>query len=158
MANDWPDTTVWAVGHMEGNGDGDGTLCPQGGHGFLGLRFVTWGLHPAAAKIGQFTELHAVFLLYCLTLQNRCRRFCGYRQRSVSTRLKKRVFFSLQCVFIFKMLCKSSVLSNQILEVEQCVLWQLILLLTSYCNPQTINLFYLRVHCQEWLKEEVCTR
>lgn len=97
----WPDTTVWAVGHMEGDGDRDGTLCQQGGHGFLGLGLVTRGLNPGAAKIGQFAELHAVFLLYCRTLQHRCWRFCGYRKIKCQYKVEETGLFSLQFVFIF---------------------------------------------------------
>lgn len=47
---------------MEGDGDGDGTLRTQGGHGLLGLRFTAGGLHPGAAQVGQLAELDTVLL------------------------------------------------------------------------------------------------
>lgn len=47
---------------MQRDGDGDGTLSAQGGHGSLRLALVPGGFHPGAAQVGQLVELDAVLL------------------------------------------------------------------------------------------------
>lgn len=47
---------------MQRDGDGDGALSAQGGHGSLRLALVPGGLDPRAAQVGQLVELDAVLL------------------------------------------------------------------------------------------------
>lgn len=47
---------------MQRDGDGDGALRPQGGHGSLRLALVPGGFDPRAAQVGQLVELDAVLL------------------------------------------------------------------------------------------------
>lgn len=47
---------------MQGDGDGDGTFSPQGGHGPLCLRLVARGFDPRAAQVGELVELDTVLL------------------------------------------------------------------------------------------------
>lgn len=47
---------------MQRDGDGDGALSTQGGHGSLRLSLIPGGFDPRAAQIGQLVELDTVLL------------------------------------------------------------------------------------------------
>lgn len=47
---------------MQCDGDGDGALSTQGGHGSLRLTLVSGGFDPCAAQVGQLVELDTVLL------------------------------------------------------------------------------------------------
>lgn len=47
---------------MQRDGDGDGALGTQGGHGSLRLTLVSGGFDPRAAQVGQLVELDTVLL------------------------------------------------------------------------------------------------
>jgi len=47
---------------VQRDGDGHGTLGPQGDHRPLGLGLAARRLHPGAAQVGQLVELDAVLL------------------------------------------------------------------------------------------------
>lgn len=58
----WPDGAVRPGGNMQRDGDGDGTLSTQGGHGSLRLTLIPRGFDPRAAQVGQLVELDTVLL------------------------------------------------------------------------------------------------
>lgn len=65
---------------MKGDGNGDGTLSSQGGHGPLRLCLIARGFDPGAAQVGQFVKLDTVLLQdsgagWCWTC------FCGQTER-----------------------------------------------------------------------------
>lgn len=61
--NGLPHGALWSTGYVQGDGDRDGTLSPQGRHRPLCLSFITRSFDPSAAQVGQLVELHTVFLL-----------------------------------------------------------------------------------------------
>lgn len=64
LTRSWPDGAVRPGGNMQRDGDGDGTLSTQGGHGSLRLSLIPGGFDPRAAQVGQFVELDTVLLQY----------------------------------------------------------------------------------------------
>lgn len=73
----WPDGAVRPGGNMQRDGDGNGTLSTQGGHGSLRLTLIPGGFDPCAAQVGQLVELDTVLLQHrgahwCWTCTNQC--------------------------------------------------------------------------------------
>lgn len=80
----WPDGAVRPEGHMQRDGDGDGTLSTQGGHGSLRLALIPGGFDPRAAQVGQLVELDTVLLQHrradwCWTCASQCWTYLNWR-------------------------------------------------------------------------------
>lgn len=67
---------------MQGDGNGDGALGSQGGHGSLRLRLVAGGFDPGAAQVRKLVELDAV-LLYDSGTRQCWTWFCGEMGRDL---------------------------------------------------------------------------
>lgn len=61
----WPDRAICSTWDMQCDGDGDGTLSTQGGHGPLSLCLIAGGFNPGAAQVRQLVELDTVLFWHC---------------------------------------------------------------------------------------------
>lgn len=98
-----PDGAVRPGGNVQCDGDGDGALSTQGGHGSLCLTLVSGGFDPCAAQVGQLVELDTALLQHwgadwswtcasqCWTYLNRTTIHLDKRDTSSERHMQKQV-------------------------------------------------------------------